>query len=72
MKVKLDNYMKIKKLLFLAKQTFLDEKGQEIMPTLDNLVPFEKELNIIRNMLVKLEQELLKYDNKNTNRRSNI
>lgn len=55
----IDNYKKIKKLLFLAKQTFLNEKGQEIMPTLDNLVAFEKEFNIIQKLLLKLEGELL-------------
>ena len=60
MKTLLDNYKKIKKLLFLAKQTFLNEKGQEIIPTLDNLVGFERELNIVQKLLMELEQELLK------------
>jgi len=59
MKDKLDNYTKIKKLLYLAKQTFLNEKGREIIPTLEDLVEFEKELNIVRNLLMKLEDELL-------------
>lgn len=59
MEIKLQNYMRIKKLLFLAKQTFLDEKGREIIPTLDKLVEFEKEFNITQKLLLKLEGELL-------------
>lgn len=56
----IENYKKIKKLLGFAKQTFLSDKGMEIIPTLDNLVAFEKELNILVNILRELEQELLK------------
>lgn len=60
MKVKLDIYKKIKGLMFFAKQTFLNENGQEIIPTLDNLVGFEKKFNIVQKLLMELEQELLK------------
>lgn len=58
MKSKLDNYMKIKKLLFIAKQTFLNEKGQEIIPTLESLEIFNKELGIINTLVINLVHKL--------------
>jgi len=54
MKNLLENYKKIKKLQFFAKQTFLDEKGMEIMPTLENLEVFRKELKKIINLVDEL------------------
>lgn len=55
MKAKLQNYMKIKKLLFFAKQTFLNEKGQEIIPTLENLTEFKKLFNNVSHLLDEIE-----------------
>lgn len=60
MKVKIENYKKIKRLLFFAKETFLNEKGQEIEPTLENLVMFRKELRKVTE-LVHLKQEELEH-----------
>ena len=60
MKVKIENYKKIKGLMVFAKQTFLNEKGQEITPTLENLVTFRKELRKITE-LVHLKQEELEH-----------
>ncbi len=54
MSVKLENYKKIKGILFFAKQTFLNEKGQEIVPTLDNLKIFSEKLNKIVNLVEEL------------------
>jgi len=58
MKNLLENYKKIKKLQFFAKQTFLDEKGMEIMPTLENLMGFKEELNKIMRLLNQIEEKL--------------
>ena len=58
MKSKIENYKKIKKLQFFAKQTFLDEKGMEIMPTLENLMGFKEELNKIMRLLNQIEEKL--------------
>ncbi len=60
MKAKLQNYMKIKKLLFFAKQTFLNDKGQEIIPTLESLVEFKKLFNNVSHLLDEIEDELVK------------
>ncbi len=60
MKLKIENYKKIKKVLMSAKQVFLNEKGQEIMPTLENLEVFRKELNSIIHLLDEIEDELAK------------
>ncbi len=60
MKAKLQNYMKIKKLLFFAKQTFLNEKGQEIIPTLEGLVEFKKVFNNVSHLLDEIEDEIVK------------
>jgi len=54
----IDNYKKIKKLQYWAKQTFLNEKGQEIMPTLENLEVFEKELNLIADLIDVLKDDI--------------
>lgn len=59
---KLNNYQKIKKLLYWAKQTFLNEKGMEILPTVENLIAFNIKVESFRNDLRKLENELLKND----------
>lgn len=58
MKSKLDNYKKIKGLMFFAKQTFLDEKGMEIMPTLEKLDIFKKELGKINTLVINLVHKL--------------
>ena len=71
MKTLLENYKKIKGLMVYAKQTFLNEKGQEIMPTLDNLVGFEKKFNIVQKLLMELEDELLKTWGKEKDEKSN-
>ena len=60
MSTKSEYYKRIKGILFFAKQTFLNEDGREIVPTLESLVEFEKKLNSIVNELKKLEGELLK------------
>jgi len=60
MQVKLDNYKKIKGLLFFAKQTFLNEKGQEITPTIENLMEFKEKINSIMSLLNKIEEVLYK------------
>ena len=44
MREKLDNYKQVKKLLHFAKQTFLSDKGMEIIPSLENLEVFRREL----------------------------
>jgi len=44
MREKLDNYKQVKKLLHFAKQTFLSDKGMEILPSLENLEVFRREL----------------------------
>ena len=54
----IDNYKKIKKLQYWAKQTFLNEKGQEILPTLENLEVFEKELNLIADLIDVLKDDI--------------
>jgi len=59
MRNKLDNYKKIKALLSVAKKTFLDEKGQEIMPTLENLDVFRNEFINIGYLIKGLEEELV-------------
>jgi len=58
MKAKLDNYMKIKKLQYFAKQTFLNEKGQEIIPTLEKLETFISELNNIIDLVDVLKDDI--------------
>jgi len=58
MKAKLENYKKIKGLMFHAKQTFLNEKGMEIMPTLENLMGFKEELNSIIRLLEEIEEKI--------------
>lgn len=55
----IDNYKKIKGLMFFAKQTFLNEKGREITPTLENLRIFKEKLNDISQLVDKIEEELL-------------
>ncbi len=60
MKIKLENYSKIKKLQYWAKKTFLNEKGQEIMPTLEKLNIFKNELERINELVKNLEDELAK------------
>lgn len=60
MKAKLDNYKKIKGLLFFAKQTFLNEKGQEITPTIENLMEFKEKINSIMSLLNEIEEGLHK------------
>ncbi|KKL91474.1 hypothetical protein LCGC14_1894290 [marine sediment metagenome] len=60
MQVKLDNYKKIKGLLFFAKQTFLNEKGQEITPTIENLMEFKEKINSIMSLLNEIEEGLHK------------
>ena len=58
MNVKLENYKKIKGLMFFAKQTFLDEKGMEITPTLENLEVFRKELKKIIDLVDELGHDI--------------
>lgn len=53
MRENLDNYKKIKGLMFWAKQTFISDKGMEIMPTLENLGNFKEK---VRNILVLLNE----------------
>ncbi len=55
-----ENYKKIKKLQYWTKQTFLNKKGQETMPTLKSLEIFNKELEIINNLVKDLENNLQK------------
>ena len=50
----LENYKKIKGLMFWAKQAFLNEKGREIMPTLENLEKFNEELTKIKTIVDEL------------------
>ena len=59
MKPKLKNYEKIKKLLYFAKQTFLNEKGMEILPTTETLGVFRRELKKILDLVDELGLELL-------------
>ncbi len=54
----LDNYKRIKGLLFFAKQTFLNEKGQEITPTIENLMEFKEKINSIMSLLNEIEEGL--------------
>ena len=54
MNVKLENYKKIKGLMFFAKQTFLNEKGMEIIPTLEKLEVFRQELKKILDLVDEL------------------
>ncbi len=58
MKAKIENYSKIKKLQYWAKQTFLNEKGQEIVPTLEDLEVFNKELHKINTLVINLVHKL--------------
>lgn len=58
MKNQIDNYKKIKKLLYCAKQTFLNEKGVEVVPTLEDLNVFKKELGIINTLVINLVHKL--------------
>lgn len=58
MNVKLENYKRIKKVLTSAKQTFLNEKGQEIMPTLEKLVVFKQQIDSIMRILDEIEERL--------------
>ena len=60
MKTKYDNYKKIKGLMFWAKQTFINEKGMEIMPTLENLTKFNEELTKIKQIVDELYNDILK------------
>lgn len=58
MNKKLDNYSRVKKLLFFAKETFLSDKGMEIMPSLESVEVFRKELTIIDKMVDELIDDL--------------
>ena len=58
MKIKLENYKKIKGLMVFAKQTFINEKGQEIMPTLEGLKEFEEKIRNILKLLFEIEEKL--------------
>ena len=58
MTIKLENYKRIKGILTSAKQTFLNEKGQEIMPTLENLVVFKQQISSLLRMLDEIEERL--------------
>ena len=51
---KYDNYKKVKGLMFWAKQTFLNEKGMEILPTLEKLLKFNEELTKIKTIVDEL------------------
>lgn len=55
---KLDNYKKIKRLLYWAKQTFLNEKGMEILPTEEKLNIFKEELQKIVKIVEELENDI--------------
>ena len=67
MKAKLENYKKIKGFMFYAKQAFLDEKGMEIMPTLENLMEFKEKLNGIMRLLDEIEEKLYALQSKSEN-----
>lgn len=54
MKTKLENYKKIKELLKFAKETFLNEKRQEIMPSLENLEVFRQKLKKLLDLVDEL------------------
>ena len=58
MKVKIETYKRIKGLMVFAKQTFLNEKGQEIEPTLENLMGFKEKLRSIMNLLNEIEEKI--------------
>ena len=64
MKSTLKNYQKIKKLLYLAKQTFLSDKGMEIMPSLENLEVFRQELRKIIDLVDELGYDIQSKDDK--------
>ena len=51
----IDNYKKIKGLLFFAKQAFLNERGREIIPTLENLEIFKEKLNEILHLVDEIK-----------------
>jgi len=54
MSIKPENYKKIKGILLSAKQTFLNEDGREIVPTLENLTKFNEELTKIKKLVDEL------------------
>ncbi len=56
--MKSENYKKIKGLMSFAKQTFLNEKGVEIEPTLENLEMFKKELREVIDLINRLGYKL--------------
>jgi len=58
MSVKLENYKRIKGILFSAKQTFLNEDGREIMPTLEKLEEFNTVLSRIKKLVDELYVEI--------------
>ena len=58
MREKLDNYKQVKKLLYFAKQTFLSDKGMEIMPTLENLEVFRQELKKLLDLVDELGYDI--------------
>ena len=58
MREKLDNYKKVKKLLYFAKQTFLSDKGMEVMPTLENLEVFRQELKKLLDLVDELGYDI--------------
>jgi len=51
----IDNYKRIKNLLVLAKKTFLNEKGSEITPTLENLEVFKENIYDILHLVDEIE-----------------
>ncbi len=56
---KYDNYKQVKGLLYWAKQTFLNDKGMEILPTIKNLTKFNEELSKIKNIVDELYNAIL-------------
>jgi len=58
MREKLDNYKNVKKLLYFAKQTFLSDKGMEIIPSLENLEVFKQELDKIIDLVYNMRDDL--------------
>ena len=58
MNKKLDNYKRVKRLLYFAKETFLSDKGMEILPSLESAEVFRKELTIIDKMVDELIDDL--------------
>ena len=58
MREKIDTYKRIKGLMYFAKQTFLSDKGMEIIPSLEKLEVFRKELRKIIDLVDELGYDI--------------